>query len=148
MLDKNISLASVIQVMLFRRILPCQRRTRYLWEFDPAGPRTLQRFFGTKHEDMWNLLFKTQKTRPKMTDDLGLDCTHASSLVTFSMILFCKSRENTKLSILQQGWTKKAERIHYPDLLPEDPAIPLLMRMLVPALYQASEEGQEEGKGG
>ena len=52
MVDKNTSLASVIQVMLFRRILPCQCRTQYMWEFDPAGPRTLQRFFGTKHEDM------------------------------------------------------------------------------------------------
>ena len=53
MVTKNTNLASVIQVMLFRRILPCQSRTQYMWEFDPAGPRTLQRFFGTKHEDMW-----------------------------------------------------------------------------------------------
>ena len=42
MVGKNTSLASVIQVMLFRRILPCQRRTLHMWEFDPASPRTFQ----------------------------------------------------------------------------------------------------------
>ena len=41
MVDKNISLPRVIQVTLFRRILPCQARQEYMWEFDPAGPRTL-----------------------------------------------------------------------------------------------------------
>ena len=39
MVDKNTSLASVIQVMLFHQILPCQRRTQYMWEFDPASPK-------------------------------------------------------------------------------------------------------------
>ena len=41
-INKNTSLASVIQVMLFRRILPCQCRTQYMWEFNPAGPWTLR----------------------------------------------------------------------------------------------------------
>ena len=36
MKDKNIKLANVIQVMLIRRILPCQRRAFNLWEFVPA----------------------------------------------------------------------------------------------------------------
>ena len=31
MINKNTSLASVIQVMLFCRILPCQRRTMHMW---------------------------------------------------------------------------------------------------------------------
>ena len=84
MVDKNTSLASVIQVMLFRRILPCQRRTQYMWEFDPASPRTLQRFFGTKHKDIWKLLFKTQKTWPPTTEDLGHDCAHPTTPVSFS----------------------------------------------------------------
>ena len=44
MLDKNIKLVNVIQVMLFRRILPCQSRTFHLWEFDPAEHQTLQSF--------------------------------------------------------------------------------------------------------
>ena len=42
MVDKNIKLVNVIQVMLFRRILPCQSRTCNLWEFDPAKHQTLQ----------------------------------------------------------------------------------------------------------
>lgn len=41
-----------------------------------------------------------------------------------------------------QGWTKKAERIKCPAPLPEDPTIPLLMRMLVPVRYQAPETYQ------
>ena len=41
MVDKNIKLVNVIQVMLVRRILPCQSRTCHLWEFDPAKHQTL-----------------------------------------------------------------------------------------------------------
>ena len=46
-IEKNTSLTNVIQVMLFRRILPCQSRPLHMWEFNPEGPRTLHRFFGT-----------------------------------------------------------------------------------------------------
>ena len=42
MVDKNIKLVNVIQVMLVRRILPCQSRTCHLWEFDPVEHQTLQ----------------------------------------------------------------------------------------------------------
>ena len=37
---------------------------------------------------------------------------------------------------LSQSWMKKAERIYCPAPLPEDPAIPLLTKMLVPAPYK------------
>ena len=50
MIGKNTSLTDVIQVMLFRRILPCELRPLHMWEFNPEGPWTLQRFFGTMHE--------------------------------------------------------------------------------------------------
>ena len=33
MKDKKIKLVNVVQVMLVRRILPCQRRVFNLWEF-------------------------------------------------------------------------------------------------------------------
>ena len=36
MMSKKIKLVNVVQVMLFRRILPCQRRAFNLWEFDLA----------------------------------------------------------------------------------------------------------------
>ena len=52
-----------------------------------------------------------------------------------------------RLPSFNQGWTKKAERIKCPAPLPEDPAIPLLTRMLVPAPYQAPEKkAKKKGK--
>ena len=36
MISKKIKLVNVVQVMLFRRILPCQQLAFNLWEFDPA----------------------------------------------------------------------------------------------------------------
>ena len=46
-----------------------------------------------------------------------------------------------------QGWTKRAERIRCPAPLPEDPAIPLLTKMLVLAPYQAPEKkAKKKGK--
>ena len=83
MMDKNTSLTSMIQVMLFRRILPCQCRTSHMWEFNPASPWTLQRFFGTTHEDIWKFLFKTQKSWPELTEDCGYDSAHPVTPVSF-----------------------------------------------------------------
>ena len=37
LLEKDIDLVDVIQVMLVRRILPCQRRPLCLWEFNLEG---------------------------------------------------------------------------------------------------------------
>ena len=58
MIIKRIKLVNVIQVMLIRRILLCQRRTCYLWEFDPAQHQTLHELFDTTHKDVWKVLFK------------------------------------------------------------------------------------------
>ncbi len=38
LLERDISLVSVIQVMLVRRALPCKRRPLRMWEFNPEGP--------------------------------------------------------------------------------------------------------------
>ena len=38
MIKKHTSLTDMIQVMLFCRILPCQRRPLRMWEFNPDGP--------------------------------------------------------------------------------------------------------------
>ena len=72
MINTRIKLFNVIQVMLVRRILPCQRRTCYLWEFDPAKHQTLLELFGTTHEEIWKVLFKAGETPPPMTEDRGL----------------------------------------------------------------------------
>ena len=36
LVNKKLKLVNMIQVMLVRRILPCQRRAFNLWEFDPV----------------------------------------------------------------------------------------------------------------
>ena len=83
MVDKNIKLVNVIQVMLFRRILPCQSRTCNLWEFGPAKHQTLQQFFGATHEGIWKVLFKANEMWPKTTDDRGYNLTHPAIPVSF-----------------------------------------------------------------
>ena len=83
-LGKNTGLTNVIQVMLFRRTLPCQLQASPMWEFNPEEPRTLKRFFGTTHEDIWKQLFKAQKTWPKKTEDIGLDIENPASTVSIS----------------------------------------------------------------
>ena len=52
LVNKKLKLVNVIQVMLVRRILPCQQRAFNLWEFDPAQHRTLSGLFGTAHEEI------------------------------------------------------------------------------------------------
>ena len=84
MTSKKIKLVNVVQVMLFRRILPCQRRDFHLWEFDPAQHQTLSRLFDTKHEDAWKVLFKSSEVSPPVTEDRG----------------FCAKRQATEVSLL------------------------------------------------
>ena len=38
LLKRDASLVKVMQVMLVRRVLPCQRRSLRMWEFNPEGP--------------------------------------------------------------------------------------------------------------
>lgn len=57
-----------------------------------------------------------------------------------------------RIPSFDKGWTKKAEWIKCPAPLPENPADPLLPRMLAPASYQAPEKKAKkkgkEAKGG
>ena len=53
-----------------------------MWEFNPEGPRTLQRFFGTTHGEIWKLLFKAQKLWLETTDDIRLGCDHLATQVS------------------------------------------------------------------
>ena len=86
MITKRIKLVNVIQVMLISRILPCQRRTCYLWEFDPTKHQTLLELFGTTHEDIWKVLFKAGKTPPPTTEDHGLSSKcQANSVSSFTL---------------------------------------------------------------
>ena len=88
-MDKNIKLVNVIQVMLVHRILPCQRRTCHLWEYDPAKHQTLLQFFGSTHEDIWKVLFKSNEPWPDTAEDRGHDLAHPASPVSFFMFSRC-----------------------------------------------------------
>ena len=50
MVTKNVMPVDVIQVMLIRRILPCQCRSRPLWEFNSKKHQSLKRLCDTSHE--------------------------------------------------------------------------------------------------
>ena len=82
-LRKNICLTNVIEIMLFRRILPCQRRASPMWELKPEDPRTLELFYGATHGGMWKLLFKAQKSSwPMETEDMGISIAYPASPVS------------------------------------------------------------------
>ena len=88
MITKKIKLVNVVQVMLFRRILPCQRWAFNLWEFGTAQHQTLQELFNTTHKDIWKVLFKASEVPPPTTEDRGLSAKrHANSV---SIIYFAR----------------------------------------------------------
>ena len=107
MVDKNIKLIDVIQVMLVRRILPCQNRTCPLWEYDPVKHQTLERLFGTTHEDAWKFLFKGGEKPPAIDSDRGHDLAHPANAVSPSRLemhpLPACSRRMSKLYYIFSG---------------------------------------------
>ena len=82
MMSKKIKLVNVVQVMLFRRILLCQRRAFNLWEFDPAEHQTLRELFDTTHKDVWKVLFKGTEVPPSLTEDRGLSAKRLAHSVS------------------------------------------------------------------
>jgi len=82
LIEKDIDIANVVQVMLVRRTLLCQRRPLRLWEFYPEGLQTLQHFFGITHKGMGRLFFGKRRQWPDTTEDVGLDCNHPDTPVS------------------------------------------------------------------
>ena len=76
--DKKLKFVNVVQVMLIRRILPCQQRAFNLWELDPAQHRTLSRLFDTMYEDAWKVLFKGAEAPASAIEDP--DSAHSVTL--------------------------------------------------------------------
>ena len=68
--------------MLFRRILPCQRRAFDLWEFDSAKNHTLRELYDTTHEDVWRVFLKGTEMPPSLTEDRGLSAKHRAHSVS------------------------------------------------------------------
>ena len=66
-----LKLVNVIQVMLVRRILPCQQWAFNLWEFNPAQHRTLTGLFDTTYEAAWRVMFKGGEAPASTTEDCG-----------------------------------------------------------------------------
>ena len=82
LIDRKVKLVTVVQVMLFRRILPCQRWAFNLWEFDPAQHQTLSRLFDTTHKDAWKVLFKSSEVHPPIIEDHGFCAKRQASAVS------------------------------------------------------------------
>ena len=82
MRDKKIKLVNMVQVMLIRRILPCQRRAFDMWEFDPAKHQILLELFDTTHKEIWKVLFKTREVPPPLSEDRGLSAACLASPVS------------------------------------------------------------------
>ena len=83
MISKKLKLVNIVQVMLFRRILPCQQQDFNLWEFDPAQHQTLSKLFDTMHKDVWRVLFKGTEVPPSLTEDRGLSANRPANPVSF-----------------------------------------------------------------
>ena len=82
MISKKLKLVNIVQVMLFRRILPCQQRAFSLWVFDPAQHQTLRELFDTTHKDVWKVLFKGVEVPPSLAEDRGLSAKHLACSVS------------------------------------------------------------------
>ena len=82
MISKKIKLVNVVQVMLFRWILPCQRWAFNMWEFDPANHQTLRELFNTMHKDVWKVLFKAAEVPHPTIEDRGLSARRPANLVS------------------------------------------------------------------
>ena len=91
MMSKKIKPVNVVQVMLFLRILPCQRRAFTLWEFDPAEHQTLRELFDTTYEDAWRVLFKGAEAPASATEDRGFRsqrlADEVSDIVLYGMLV-------------------------------------------------------------
>ena len=91
-LKRDVNLVKIMQVMLVRRVLPCQRRPLRMWEFNPEGPRTVQQFFGMMLKEMYELFFGSRIKCPDTTEDGGLNCnrpdTQVSNSATEDTILY------------------------------------------------------------
>ena len=86
-MDKKLKLVNVVQVMLIRLILPCQRRAFNLWEFDPAWHQTLSRLFDTTYEDAWKVLFKGVEAPASATEDRGFSTQRHARVVSCFYLL-------------------------------------------------------------
>ena len=82
MTSKKLKLVNIVQVMLIRRILPCQQWDFDLWEFDPARHQNLIDLFDMTPKDVWKVLFKGAEVPPSLTEDRGLSAKRRAHSVS------------------------------------------------------------------
>ena len=85
--DKDVKLVDVVQVMLVRLVLPCQRRACSLWEFDPTEHQTLRELYDSSHKDIWKVFFMSDKSWPGSAEDRGYQLSHSASPAIYSYAL-------------------------------------------------------------
>ena len=83
LVNKNLKVVNIVQVMVIRRILPCQQRAFKLWEFDPAQHQTLRKIFDTTYEDAWKVLFKGAEAPASSSEDCGYSLQRQASEVSY-----------------------------------------------------------------
>ena len=71
MIKDKIELTNVVQIMLRRRVLPCQRRDSPMWTYRLDDEPTIHRLFCTTREKLWKALFKAQENWPAKKEDQG-----------------------------------------------------------------------------
>ena len=86
-LVKKLRLVNVVQVMLVRRILPCQERAFNLWEFNPEQHQALSGLFDTTYEGAWRVLFKGAEAPASTTEDRGFRSQRQADEVSDSTLL-------------------------------------------------------------
>ena len=86
LVNKKLKLVNVVQVMLIRRILPCQQRAFKLWEFDLTQHQTLSKLFDTTYEDAWKVLFKGAEAPASATEDHGFSSQRQAGEVSYIIL--------------------------------------------------------------
>ena len=98
------------------------------------------------------MLFKSGKLWPDSAEDRGYQLSRPTSSVSHCMLAshtFYLHNPREMLSVFSTsllGLHKEGGRIHSPAPLPEEPAGPLLTKMLIPAPYKAPKKAEKEAK--
>ena len=85
-MDKKLKLVNVVQVMLIRRILPCQERAFNLWEFNLEQHQALSGLFDTTYEAAWRVLFKGGEAPASATEDRGFSTKRPAGAVRYVIL--------------------------------------------------------------
>ena len=92
--QKNLQLANVVNVMLYRHILPLQLWATPLWEHKSEDVRPVHHFFHSTLARMWTRIFKPfEDDFPSEGGDLSFEAGHDTPLVIFNaqVLHFCIS---------------------------------------------------------